>query len=123
MKDMIETMRAEQGVGLAAPQIGILRRVFVVEIEENGLHVMINPEILKQSGEQIDYEGCLSVPGKTGKVNRPDYIKVRYIDLEGNEQILEAEGFFARAICHENDHLDGVLYIDRVEEELLEVQE
>ena len=123
VKDMIETMRAEQGVGLAAPQIGILRRVFVVEIEENGLHVMINPEILTQSGEQIDYEGCLSVPGKTGKVNRPDYIKVRYIDLEGNEQILEAEGFFARAICHENDHLDGVLYIDRVEEELLEVQE
>jgi len=123
VKDMIETMRAEQGVGLAAPQIGILRRIFVVEIEENGLHVMINPEILEESGQQTDYEGCLSVPGKTGKVKRPDHLKVKYMDLEGNEQVLEAEGYFARAICHENDHLIGILYIDRVEEELLEVQE
>lgn len=122
-KDMIETMRAEQGVGLAAPQIGILRRLFVVEIEEIGLHVMINPEIIEQNGEQTDYEGCLSVPGKSGKVKRPDYVKVQYMDLEGNDQILEAEGFFARAICHENDHLNGILYIDKVEEELLEVQE
>lgn len=122
-KDMVETMRAEQGVGLAAPQIGILRRLFVVEIEEIGLHVMINPEIIEQKGEQTDYEGCLSVPGKSGKVKRPDYVKVQYMDLEGKSQILEAEGFFARAICHENDHLNGVLYIDKVEEELLEVQE
>ncbi len=122
-KDMIETMRAEQGVGLAAPQIGILRRLFVVEIEEIGLHVVINPEIIKQNGEQTDYEGCLSVPGKSGKVKRPDYVKLQYMDLEGNDQILEAEGFFARAICHENDHLNGILYIDKVEEELLEVQE
>ena len=122
-KDMIETMRAEQGVGLAAPQIGILRRLFVVEIEEIGLHVVINPEIIEQNGEQTDYEGCLSVPGKSGKVKRPDYVKLQYMDLEGNDQILEAEGFFARAICHENDHLNGILYIDKVEEELLEVQE
>lgn len=122
-KDMIETMRAEQGVGLAAPQIGILRRIFVVEIDEIGLHVMINPEILEQKGEQTDYEGCLSVPGKSGKVMRPDYVKVKYMDLEGNDQMLEAEGFFARAICHENDHLNGILYIDKVEDELLEVQE
>ncbi len=122
-KDMIETMRAEQGVGLAAPQIGILRRLFVVEIEEIGLHIMVNPEIIEQTGEQTDYEGCLSVPGKSGKVKRPDYVKVKYMDLEGKNQVLEAEGFFARAICHENDHLNGILYIDKVEEELLEVQE
>jgi len=122
-KDLIETMRVEQGVGLAAPQIGVLRRIFVVEIEEVGLYVMINPEILETSGEQLDYEGCLSVPGKSGKVNRPNYVKVRYTDLDGNEQVLEAEGFFARAICHENDHLDGILYTDKVEDELLEVQE
>lgn len=122
-KDLIETMRVEQGVGLAAPQIGVLRRIFVVEIEEVGLYVMINPEIMETSGEQLDYEGCLSVPGKSGKVNRPNYVKVRYTDLDGNEQVLEAEGFFARAICHENDHLDGILYTDKVEDELLEVQE
>lgn len=121
-KDLIETMRVEQGVGLAAPQIGVLRRIFVIEIEEIGLYVMINPEILETRGEQIDYEGCLSVPGKSGKVNRPNYVKVRYMDLEGNLQTIEAEGFFARAICHENDHLDGILYTDKVEDELLEVQ-
>lgn len=122
-KDLIETMRAEQGVGLAAPQIGVLRRIFVVEIDEIGLYVMINPEILEENGEQTDYEGCLSVPGKSGKVCRPNYVKVRYTDLDGQEQVLEAEGFFARAICHENDHLNGILYIDKVEDELLEVQE
>jgi len=122
-KDLIETMRVEQGVGLAAPQIGVLRRIFVIEIEEVGLYVMINPEILESSGEQLDYEGCLSVPGKSGKVNRPNYVKVRYTDLDGNEQTIEAEGFFARAICHENDHLDGILYTDKVEDGLLEVQE
>ncbi len=122
-KDLIETMRVEQGVGLAAPQIGVLRRIFVIEIEEVGLYVMINPEILETSGEQLDYEGCLSVPGKSGKVNRPNFVKVRYTDLDGNDQTLEAEGFFARAICHENDHLDGILYTDKVEDGLLEVQE
>lgn len=122
-KDLIETMRVEQGVGLAAPQIGVLRRIFVIEIEEVGLYVMINPEILETSGEQLDYEGCLSVPGKSGKVNRPNYVKARYTDLDGNEQTIEAEGFFARAICHENDHLDGILYTDKVEDGLLEVQE
>lgn len=121
-KDMIETMRAENGVGLAAPQIGVLRRIFVVEIEEIGLHVMINPEFLESSGEQTDYEGCLSVPGKTGKVCRPDYVKVKYTDLEGNEKVIEAEGFFARALCHENDHLNGILYIDKVDGDVLEVQ-
>ncbi|KNF08738.1 peptide deformylase Def [Gottschalkia purinilytica] len=113
VKDMIETMYKEEGVGLAAPQVGILKRVVVIDVGE-GLFTIINPEIIEEQGEIIDYEGCLSIPGQSGKVSRPAKIKVKYTDIDGNEKIVEAEGFLARAFCHEIDHLDGVLYIDKL---------
>lgn len=117
LDDMIETMYLEDGVGLAAPQVGALRRVFVVDIGE-GVVEFINPEILDIQGEQTGIEGCLSVPGKTGNVSRPNYVKVKALNREGNEFILEAEELMARAILHENDHLEGELFIDKVEGEL-----
>ncbi|AFS78692.1 peptide deformylase Def [Gottschalkia acidurici 9a] len=113
VEDMIETMYKEEGVGLAAPQVGILKRVVVVDIGEGPI-TMINPEILSEEGETIDFEGCLSVPGKRGKVNRPFKVKVKFTDINGEEKTLEGEDFLARAFCHEIDHLDGILYIDRV---------
>lgn len=112
--DMIETMYENQGVGLAAPQIGMLKRIFVVDIGE-GPVVFINPEFVEQSGEQFGIEGCLSVPGKQGDVIRPYKVKVKALDQNGEEFLLEAEEFFARAICHEYDHLEGILYIDKAE--------
>lgn len=113
LEDMLETMEEEEGVGLAAPQIGILRRIVVIDIGEGPIK-MINPEIYDNSGEDIGPEGCLSVPGKAGTVERPTEIKVRYRDENFEEQDLEAEGFLARVICHEVDHLNGVLYTDKV---------
>lgn len=114
--DMIETMYASDGVGLAAPQVGILKRIIVVDIcDGNGPFAFINPEILEQSGSQIDDEGCLSIPGKYGAVERPQRIRIRYNDQEMAERELVAEDFMARAICHEIDHLDGILFKDRVE--------
>ena len=112
--DMVDTMRKEDGVGLAAPQIGILKRIVVIEIEDK-LYQMINPEILEFSGEEIDFEGCLSVPNRQGRVKRPTWLKVRYTNLDGETTELEAEDFLARAVCHELDHLEGVLYIDKLE--------
>jgi peptide deformylase len=112
--DMVDTMRKEDGVGLAAPQIGILKRIVVIEIEDK-LYQMINPEILEFSGEEIDFEGCLSVPNRQGRVKRPTWLKVRYTNLDGEITELEAEDFLARAVCHELDHLEGVLYIDKLE--------
>lgn len=117
LEDMVETMNEANGIGLAAPQVGILRRAVVVDIGEGPIK-MINPEILEAEGEEVDVEGCLSVPGKSGTVSRPEIIKLSYLDIEGKENIIEAEGLFARAICHEVDHLDGILYIDKMIEEV-----
>lgn len=114
VEDMIETMYENQGVGLAAPQIGMLKRIFVVDIGE-GPVVFINPEITEQSGEQFGVEGCLSVPGKQGDVLRPYKVVVSALDKDGQPFEMEAEEFMARAICHEYDHLEGVLYVDIAE--------
>lgn len=112
LDDMKDTVKKEEGAGLAAPQVGILRRAVVVDVEE-GYFEFVNPEIIAQSGEQNGWEGCLSVRGKQGVVSRPMKVTLRYYDRQGKKHILKAKGFFARAICHELDHLDGVLYIDR----------
>lgn len=113
IKDMIETMYESNGVGLAAPQIGILRRMFVIDIQDGeGPRVFINPEILDKSGTQKDLEGCLSLPGSQCEVERANYVKIKALDENGEEFILEGQGFLARAIQHENDHLDGILFID-----------
>lgn len=119
IEDMYETMYAANGVGLAAPQVGILKRLVVIDVGE-GPVCMINPEIIESSGEQTDDEGCLSVPGKCGKVTRPYYVKARYEDEEMKECIIEAEGLFARCIAHELDHLDGHLYTEKVEGPLMD---
>ena len=114
IKDMIDTMYEADGVGLAAPQVGILKRIFVIDVYDGeGARVFINPEINKTSGEQIDEEGCLSLPGESEEVKRAYYVKVKAINENGEEFILEAEELLARAVLHENDHLDGVLFIDR----------
>lgn len=123
--DMIETMHNAEGVGLAAPQVGILKRLVVIDVSENGDSpiVMINPVIEETSGEQTGPEGCLSVPGKTGIVTRPDYVKARYLDRDMKPVIIEGEGLLARAICHELDHLDGHLYTEHVEGPLMTNEE
>ncbi|EOD01313.1 peptide deformylase [Caldisalinibacter kiritimatiensis] len=113
IEDMIDTMYKEEGVGLAAPQVGILKRIAVIDIGKGPIR-LINPEIVSGEGEEIDVEGCLSIPGKNGKVKRPKKVKVKYIDLEGNEKYIEGEGLLARALCHEIDHLNGILFIDKV---------
>lgn len=121
--DMFETMYEADGVGLAAPQVGILKRIFVVDVTGEDPLVFINPQILETSGEQTGYEGCLSVPGKSGKVTRPNFVKVKAYDEEMNEFTIEAEEFLARAIMHENDHLDGHLYVEKVEGGLISNEE
>ena len=112
LDDMKDTVKREQGAGLAAPQVGVLRRVVVVDVEE-GYFEFINPVLLQQKGEQSGWEGCLSVRGKSGIVSRPMKVTLSYQDRFGEKHVLKAKGFFARAICHELDHLDGVLYIDK----------
>lgn len=112
LDDMKDTIKKEHGAGLAAPQVGILRRVVVVDVEE-GYYEFINPTFLLQKGEQDGPEGCLSIKGKQGNVKRPYKVKISYFDRYGKKHILDAKGFFARAICHELDHLDGILYIDK----------
>lgn len=112
ISDMIETMYHADGVGLAAPQVGILKRIVVVDIGE-GVHALINPEIVKETGEQIDYEGCLSVPGVKAKVKRPAEVVVKALDRKGQEIEIKGSGLMARALCHELDHLDGILFIDK----------
>lgn len=115
VRDMEETMYHAEGVGLAAPQVGVLRRVVLVDVGE-GLYTLINPEITDKSGQIMGNEACLSVPGKFGSLNRPEKITVKYTNIDGDEKVIEAEGFFARALCHEIDHLNGILYTDLAEE-------
>ncbi|HHV27178.1 peptide deformylase [Anaerosalibacter bizertensis] len=117
LNDMAETMYENEGVGLAAPQVGILRKVIVIDIGE-GILKLINPEIIEKEGESLDIEGCLSVPNRAGKVLRPERVKVKYLDIDGKEKIIEGTGLLARALCHEIDHLNGVLFIDKVVEEV-----
>ena len=112
--DMLETMYEANGVGLAAPQVSILKRVVVIDVGE-GLLELVNPEIIATSGEQIDAEGCLSVPGEDGEVKRPYVVRVRAQDRHGNTFEIEGEELLARAFCHEIDHLDGILFVDKVE--------
>lgn len=112
LDDMVETMYHAEGVGLAAPQVGILRRAIVIDIGEGPIKI-INPEIVEEDGEVVGIEGCLSIPGISGDVPRPNKIKVKYMDVEGNEQVIDAEEPLARVFCHEIDHLDGVLYTDK----------
>lgn len=116
IEDMKETMYAADGVGLAAPQIGILKRIVVIDVG-NGPITLINPEIIKEEGNQVDYEGCLSIPGEQGKVERPYKVTIKALNEKGDQIELEGEELLARAICHEVDHLDGVLFIDKVIEE------
>ncbi len=119
IEDMVETMYDANGVGLAAPQVGILKRIVVIDAGE-GLHVLINPVILETDGEQTGGEGCLSVPGKTATVTRPNYVKVKALDREMKEFVLEGTELLARAICHECDHLEGVLYVDKAESPIMD---
>lgn len=112
--DMIETMNDANGVGLAAPQVGILKRIVVIDIGEGPI-VLVNPEIVETKGEINEKEGCLSIPGKDGNVIRPQYVKVKAQDRKGNSIEMEGEDLLARAFCHEIDHLNGILYIDKLE--------
>lgn len=113
LDDMTETMRAANGVGLAAPQVGVLRRVVVIEDEEGKLYELINPRIVAWSGEQEEMEGCLSIPGKWGITHRPLHVTVKALDRNGAEQTYLGSDLLARAFCHEIDHLDGILYTDK----------
>ena len=112
VKDMIDTMREAGGVGLAAPQVGILRRIAVIEVDEGIVHVLINPKIIAYSGEQKEVEGCLSNPGRWGLTKRPMAVTVRAMNRHGETYDLTGKELLARAICHECDHLDGKLYTD-----------
>jgi len=118
VEDMAETMAASHGVGIAAPQVGILKRIFLAvpdPDEDETPMVFINPEIIRQEGSQRGEEGCLSVPGMVGTVERPATVKLKALDIEGNERTYEFSDFAAVVICHENDHLNGVLYTDKAE--------
>lgn len=118
LEDMIDTMYKDEGVGLAAPQVGVLRRIVVIDIGE-GVIKLINPEIIEKEGENIDVEGCLSVPGRAGTVKRPERVKVKYLNELGEEKIIEGTGLLAKALCHEVDHLNGILFIDKMIEEIV----
>lgn len=120
INDMLETMYDANGVGLAAPQVGILRRIVVIDVGDGPI-VMINPTIVETSGEQTGDEGCLSVPGKAGEVTRPNYVKARFFDENMDEYEIEGEELLARCICHEVEHLDGHLYVEKVKGGLHEV--
>ena len=120
--DLADTMYDANGVGLAAPLVGILRRAVVIDVGD-GLVELVNPVIVESDGQQSGPEGCLSIPGRSGVVTRPNHVKVQAQDADGNAIELEAEEFFARAVCHELDHLDGVLYVDKMDREILEGDE
>ena len=113
LEDMSETMDNSNGIGLAAPQVGVLKRVIIVDIGE-GLVQLINPEIIESTGSAVDEEGCLSIPGKQGNVERPVKIRVKGINEKGEPVNFEAEDLFARALCHEIDHLEGILFTDKI---------
>lgn len=116
LTDMLETMRQSEGVGIAGPQVGILRRLFVAEPEPERVYYMVNPEITETSGEQECTEGCLSVPGLFGTVKRPEKIHIKALDFDGNPVEYDFEGFDADVMCHEYDHLDGIMFTDKAEE-------
>jgi len=119
INDMLDTMYEANGVGLAAPQAGVLKRIVVIDVGEGPI-IMLNPEIISTEGEQTGYEGCLSVPGKMGTVTRPNVVTVRFQDEHMEWQEMTGTELLARAFCHEIDHLDGILYVDKVEGELME---
>ena len=121
IEDMLDTMYEANGVGLAAPQVGILKRIVVIDTTGENPYILINPRIVESSGEQTGQEGCLSVPGKSGVVTRPNYVKVVALDVNMKEFELEGTELLARAICHELDHLDGHLYVEKVEGPLMDV--
>lgn len=121
IEDMLETMYEANGVGLAAPQVGILKRIVVIDVTGEDPHILINPRIVESSGEQTGHEGCLSVPGKYGIVTRPSYVKAVALDVNMKEFELEGTELLARAICHELDHLDGHLYVEKVQGGLRDV--
>ncbi|EEG52080.1 peptide deformylase [[Clostridium] asparagiforme DSM 15981] len=121
IEDMFETMYEANGVGLAAPQVGILRQLVVIDVDDGNQYVLINPEILETEGSQTGSEGCLSVPGKSGTVTRPMHVKVKALNEKLEPYELEGDGLLARAICHEIAHLRGELYVDIVEGELVDV--
>lgn len=124
IEDMLDTMYEAEGVGLAAPQVGILKRIVVINVgDENGELVMINPRIIESSGEQSGNEGCLSVPGKVGVVTRPNYVKAVYLNEEMQPCEIEGTELLARCISHELDHLDGHLYVEKVEGPLMDVKQ
>lgn len=125
VEDMLDTMYDANGVGLAAPQVGILKRIVVIDVSPEGDQplIMINPRILETDGEQTGYEGCLSLPGKSGIVTRPNHVRARAFDLDMNEYEIEGEELLARAICHELDHLDGHMYVEKVEGDLVDNEE
>lgn len=123
IEDMFETMYETGGVGLAAPQVGILKQIVVIDVEDGNQYVLINPDITETEGEQTGPEGCLSVPGKSGTVTRPEKVTVKAYNEDMEPIELTGEGFLARAICHECDHLHGCLYVDKVEGELEDVGE
>ena len=122
IEDMLDTMYDANGVGLAAPQVGILKRIVVIDVGDGPI-VMINPEIIETSGEQTGQEGCLSLPGQAGIVTRPNYVKARALDENMEEFEIEAEELLARAICHECDHLEGIMYVRHVEGDLIDLSE
>lgn len=113
LEDMFDTMREAGGVGIAAPQVGVMRRMFIAEPEPEEVYYMINPVILKTEGSQVGDEGCLSVPEMIGTVERPSKIKIEATDLSGERKVYEFEDFHARVMCHEYDHLEGILYTDK----------
>lgn len=121
IEDMLDTMYEANGVGLAAPQVGVLKRIVVIDVTGEDPYILINPRIVESGGEQTGSEGCLSVPGKSGIVTRPNYVKVTAQDVNMQSFELEGTELLARAICHELDHLDGHLYVEKVEGELVDV--
>ena len=121
IEDMLDTMYEANGVGLAAPQVGILKRIVVIDVTGEDPHILINPRIVESSGEQVGAEACLSVPGKSGTVKRPNYVKVVALDVNMTEYEMEGTELLARAICPELDHLDGHLYVERLEGPLQDV--
>ena len=122
IEDMLDTMYEANGVGLAAPQVGVLKRIVVIDVTGEDPYILINPRIVESGGEQTGSEGCLSVPGKAGTVTRPNYVKVVAQDVNMKSFELEGTELLARAICHELDHLEGHLYVEKVEGDLVDVK-